>query len=95
MIHPAMNFLLLEGVNDSAVALVQQAGYAHVRRLPGALDGAALKEALADTHLLGIRSRTKMTADMIASAPHLIAIGCFSVGVNQVDVAAARAAWRN
>ena len=90
MIHPAMNFLLLEGVNDSAVALVQQAGYAHVRRLPGALDGAALKEALADTHLLGIRSRTKMTADMIASAPHLIAIGCFSVGVNQVDVAAAR-----
>ncbi len=90
MIHPPLNALLLEGVNDSAVALFEQAGYANVRRLPGALDGAALKAALADAHLLGIRSRTKMTAEMLAAAPLLVAIGCFSVGVNQVDVAAAR-----
>lgn len=91
MTHPPLNVLLLEGVNESAVALMRQAGYADVRRLPGALDGAALKEALAETQLLGIRSRTKMTGEMIAAAPRLMAIGCFSVGVNQVDIPAARA----
>ena len=88
--HPSLNVLLLEGVNDSAVALMRQAGYGAITRLPGALDGAALKAALADAHLVGIRSRTKMTDEMIAASPHLLAIGCFSVGVNQVDIAAAR-----
>ncbi|MBR1221715.1 phosphoglycerate dehydrogenase [Bradyrhizobium sp. U87765 SZCCT0131] len=82
--------LLLEGVNDSAVELVTGAGYTNVTRLPKALDGAALKEALHGVHLLGIRSRTQITPEVLEAADRLIAIGCFSVGTNQVDLNAAR-----
>ncbi|OYX67574.1 MAG: D-3-phosphoglycerate dehydrogenase [Rhizobiales bacterium 32-66-11] len=83
--------LLLEGVNDSAVEMLTAAGYSNVTRLPKALDGDALKEAIKGVHLLGIRSRTQITADVVEAADRLIAIGCFSVGTNQVDVDAVRA----
>ncbi len=83
--------LLLENINDSAVALFQAAGYENLTRLPRALEGVALKEALAGVHILGIRSRTQLTADIFAAADRLIAVGCFSVGINQVDIDAARA----
>ena len=82
--------LLLEGVNDSAVGLFTQAGYANVTRLPKALDAGALREAVRGVHLLGIRSRTRLTADILTAADRLIAVGCFSVGTNQVDLDAAR-----
>jgi D-3-phosphoglycerate dehydrogenase len=82
--------LLLEGVNDSAVQTMTTAGYSSVTRLSKALDGEALKEAIKGVHLLGIRSRTQITADIIEAADRLIAIGCFSVGTNQVDVDASR-----
>ena len=84
--------LLLEGVNDSAVDLFAGAGYANVTRLPKALDGEALPEALQGVHMLGIRSRTQLTDEVLAAADRLIAVGCFSVGTNQVDLDAARAA---
>ena len=82
--------LLLEGVNDSAVHTLTIGGYASVTRLPGALDGEALKEAIKGVHLLGIRSRTQITAEILEAADRLIAIGCFSVGTNQVDVDTSR-----
>ena len=82
--------LLLEGVNDSAVGLMKAAGYSSVERLPKALNGEALTEAVKGVHLLGIRSRTQITAEVLEAADRLIAIGCFNVGVNQVDVEAAR-----
>ena len=82
--------LLLEGVNDSAVALIEAAGYSSVTRLSKALEGAALKEAIRGVHMLGIRSRTQITPDVLEAADRLIAIGCFSVGTNQVDIDAAR-----
>ena len=82
--------LLLEGVNDSAVQTMTAAGYSSVTRLPKALDGDELKEAIKGVHLLGIRSRTQITADVVEAADRLIAIGCFSVGTNQVDVDASR-----
>ena len=85
-----LRVLLLEGINDSAVDLFTGAGFEQVERLPKALDGEDLKRALADVHVVGIRSRTKMSAEMIAAAPNLMTIGCFSVGTNQVDLAAAR-----
>jgi D-3-phosphoglycerate dehydrogenase len=84
--------LLLEGVNDSAAALLQDAGIS-VRRVPGAMDGPTLIEALSGegVHLLGIRSRTQLTAAALATAGEtLCAVGCFSVGTDQVDLAAAR-----
>ncbi len=82
--------LLLEGINDSALTLLEAQGYTRTTRLPTALDGAALTAALAETAMLGIRSRTRMTASVIEAALPLTAIGCFSVGTNQVDLPAAR-----
>ena len=70
-----IRILLLENVNDSAVALIQDAGYTSVTRLTGALDGAALREALQGVHILGIRSRTQITEELLATADRLIAIG--------------------
>jgi D-3-phosphoglycerate dehydrogenase / 2-oxoglutarate reductase len=82
--------LLLEGVNDSAVDLFRSARFTNVERLPKALDGEALRQAVKDVSLLGIRSRTQLTEDALASADQLLAVGCFSVGTNQVDLVAAR-----
>ena len=82
--------LLLEGVNDSAVKLIGAAGYTNMTRLSKALEGDALKEAIKGVHLLGIRSRTQITTDVLEAADRLIAVGCFSVGTNQVDLDAAR-----
>jgi D-3-phosphoglycerate dehydrogenase len=83
--------LLLEGVNDSAVELFHTTGYSNLERLPKALDTAALREAVKGVHILGIRSRTQLTPEIFAAADRLIAVGCFSVGTNQVDLNAARA----
>ncbi|MBR0852070.1 phosphoglycerate dehydrogenase [Bradyrhizobium diazoefficiens] len=82
--------LLLEGVNDSAVDLFRSAGFANVERLTKALDGEALRQALQGVSLLGIRSRTQITDEVLAAADQLLAVGCFSVGTNQVDLQAAR-----
>src|SRR3954469_15093053 len=82
--------LLLEGVNDSAADLFAGAGYANVTRLPKALDAQALRQAVKGVHLLGIRSRTQLTESIFEAADRLIAVGCFSVGTNQVDLDAAR-----
>ncbi len=82
--------LLLEGVNESAVDLITDAGYTNVTRLPKALDADELRQAVQGVHLLGIRSRTQLDESLFAAADRLIAVGCFSVGTNQVDLAAAR-----
>ena len=85
-----LRVLLLEGINETAVDLFAAAGFENVERLTKALDGEDLRRAVADAHVLGIRSRTRITADVLAAAPNLMTIGCFSVGTNQVDLAAAR-----
>jgi len=85
-----IRLLLLEGVNDSAVRLFEANGYAEIERLPKALDADALKRALAGVHMLGIRSRTQLTSDVLEAAGRLMVVGCFSVGTNQVDLDAAR-----
>jgi D-3-phosphoglycerate dehydrogenase len=85
-----IRILLLEGVNESAVTMLKAAGYSNVERLPKALDGDVLREAVKGVHLLGIRSRTQISAAVLEAADRLIAIGCFNVGVNQVELDAAR-----
>ena len=85
-----IRILLLEGINDSAVALMQASGYTNLTRLPKALDREALHEALQGVHMVGIRSRTQMDAAAFEAADRLLAVGCFSVGTNQVDLEAAR-----
>jgi D-3-phosphoglycerate dehydrogenase len=83
--------LLLENINDSAVELFRNAGYTNVTRLTKALEGEALRHELETAHILGIRSRTQLTKEVFASAERLMAVGCFSVGINQVDLDAGQA----
>ena len=82
--------LLLEGVAQTAVDAFTSAGYTNIRHLKTALDAEELKAALQGVRMLGIRSRTKITDEIIKAAPRVIAVGCFSVGTNQVDLDAAR-----
>jgi D-3-phosphoglycerate dehydrogenase len=82
--------LLLEGVNDSAVELFVSSDFSNIERLPKALDADGLLQAIKGVDLLGIRSRTQLTHEALAGADRLVAVGCFSVGTNQVDLDAAR-----
>ena len=84
-----IRILLLEGIHASAVATFKQHGYTNVELLPGALTGSELQEKIRDAHFVGIRSRTQLTEEIIASAEKLMAIGCFCIGTNQVDLEAA------
>ena len=84
-----IRFLLLEGVHPSAMQTLQAAGYHNIELHKKALPEQDLKLAIADAHFVGIRSRTQLTADVLASANRLVAIGCFCIGTNQVDLAAA------
>jgi len=84
-----IRILLLEGVHDSAVATLASAGYQSVRRLPKALDRVALIDAIKGVHILGIRSRTQLTEEIFEAADRLMVVGCFCIGTNQVDLAAA------
>src|SRR5450830_1177605 len=85
-----IRFLLLEGVHPSATEVIRAAGYSQIETLPKALQGEELKAKLADVHFLGIRSQSQLTADVLAGAPKLVAVGCFCIGTNQVDLNAAR-----
>jgi D-3-phosphoglycerate dehydrogenase / 2-oxoglutarate reductase len=85
-----IRILLLENVNASAVRLFDANGYGEVERLTKALGAEELKQRLAGVHMLGIRSRTQLTSDVLEAADRLMAVGCFSVGTNQVDLDAAR-----
>ncbi|RZJ24386.1 MAG: phosphoglycerate dehydrogenase [Haliea sp.] len=85
-----LKFLLLEGIHPSAISVLRDAGYSQIESLPGALEGDELKAKIADAHFVGIRSRTQLTADVLAHAHKLAAVGCFCIGTNQVDLNAAR-----
>lgn len=84
-----INILFLENISDAAIRLFKQNGYVNVRKISGALGEQELIRELKDVHLLGIRSKTRITKKILAAAPKLQAIGCFCIGVNQVDLAAA------
>jgi len=79
-----IRILLLEGVHASAIERFHAAGYENIERRAGALQGDELAHALADVHIVGIRSRTQLTAAALAEARRLIAVGCFCIGTNQV-----------
>ena len=86
-----IKFVLFEGVHQSALDTLHEAGYTNIDYYKKALDGNELKEAIKDAHFIGLRSRTHLTAEMIEAAPKLIAVGCFCIGTNQVDLNAAKA----
>ena len=85
-----IKFLLLEGIHPSAIDILTAAGYTQIDSVQGALPEDELKARIADAHFVGIRSRTQLTADVLAHASKLAAIGCFCIGTNQVDLLAAR-----
>jgi D-3-phosphoglycerate dehydrogenase len=81
--------LLLEGISQNAVETFRAAGYSRIELLPQALPEDALKRAIADAHIVGIRSRTQLSAEVLAQGKRLLAVGCFCIGTNQVDLEAA------
>jgi D-3-phosphoglycerate dehydrogenase / 2-oxoglutarate reductase len=85
-----IRFLLLEGIHPSALEVLRSAGYSQIETIAGALTDEALKQKIADAHFVGIRSRTQLTAEVLACANKLVAVGCFCIGTNQVDLNAAR-----
>ncbi|QMV50420.1 phosphoglycerate dehydrogenase [Ewingella americana] len=84
-----IKFLLVEGVHQSAVDTLRAAGYTNIEFHKGALDNESLKESIRDAHFVGLRSRTQLTEDVFAAAEKLVAVGCFCIGTNQVDLNAA------
>lgn len=87
-----IRIVLAEGVHESAARLFATNGYVTVERLAGSPDPQTLRRLLGEAHILGIRSRTRLTAELIASAPRLFCVGCFCIGTNQVDLGAAKRA---
>ncbi len=81
-----MKILLLENISQSAVNGFEVAGYSAITRLSGALSESELAEAIKGVHILGIRSKTKVTAKIIEAADKLLAIGAFCIGTNQIDL---------
>jgi len=82
--------LLLEGIHNSASEFFRANGYSNIESFPNALDDALLKEKLKSANIIGIRSRTQLTKEMLSHTGKLLAVGCFSIGTNQVDGHAAR-----
>jgi len=82
--------LLLEGVSQNAVETFRQAGYTQIEYHQKSLPEAELKARVAEAHIVGIRSRSHLTAEVLAEAKRLIAIGCFCIGTNQVDLQTAK-----
>jgi D-3-phosphoglycerate dehydrogenase / 2-oxoglutarate reductase len=85
-----IRILLLEGIHESAVTTFRNAGYTHIEYIKTALDEHDLIEKIRNVHMIGIRSRTHLSAEVLSKAKKLFSIGCFSIGTNQVDKNAAK-----
>ncbi len=86
-----INILFLENISDAALAQFTSAGYSSVKKFTGALSEAELIKEIKKVHILGIRSKTMITPAVLHAAAKLQAIGCFCIGVNQVNLEAASA----
>ena len=84
-----LKILLLEGIHPSAERIFRDAGYQNIETVKTALTGEELKSRLEGVHFLGIRSRTTLTRDIFEAADKLVAVGCYCIGTNQVDLTAA------
>ena len=84
-----IKILLLEGVHQSAVDTLNAQGYTNIEFHTSAIPEAELLERVADAHFIGIRSRTQLTEKVFDAAEKLVAVGCFCIGTNQVDLQAA------
>lgn len=85
-----IKILLLEGIHPSATEVFHAAGYSQIEHHEKALPRAELFKVIADAHVIGLRSRTQLDAEAIAHTRRLLAVGCFCIGTNQVDLDQAR-----
>jgi D-3-phosphoglycerate dehydrogenase / 2-oxoglutarate reductase len=85
-----IKIILLEGIHKSATDFFKANGYDNVESFPNAIDDALLREKIQSANIIGIRSKTQLTEEILSDAGKLLAIGCFSIGTNQVDGHAAR-----
>lgn len=85
-----IKFLLLEGIHPKAQEIISAHGYVQVESLKHALSGNELRRALKGVHFLGIRSRSQVSEMVLQGADRLVAVGCFCIGTNQVDLMAAQ-----
>ncbi|WP_440055315.1 phosphoglycerate dehydrogenase [Pseudoalteromonas sp. T1lg65] len=85
-----IRILLLEGVHQSAVETLKRNGYSNIEYVKTSLPEPELIERIRDAHFVGIRSRTNLTERVLEHADKLVAIGCFCIGTNQVDLVAAK-----
>lgn len=81
-----IKILLLENISDAAVHELKAAGYTQIERLGGAISEEELIKAVKGVHLIGIRSKARITKAVLDAADKLIAIGAFCIGVNQIDL---------
>lgn len=81
-----IKILLLEGVHQSALETLKANGYSNIEYVKTSLPEDELKQKVADVHFIGIRSRTQLSEPVVAAAKKLVAIGCFCIGTNQVDL---------
>ena len=70
-----IKILLLENVHKSAVELFKRNGYTNIESVAGAIDAEELNSKLKNVHILGIRSRTKLTKEILSAAPKLLSFG--------------------
>ncbi|GAA58493.1 D-3-phosphoglycerate dehydrogenase [Pseudoalteromonas sp. BSi20652] len=85
-----IKILLLEGVHQSAVETLKRNGYSNIDYVKTSLPEDELKERIKDVHFVGLRSRTHISEAVLDAAEKLVAVGCFCIGTNQVDLDAAR-----
>ena len=85
-----IKILLLEGVHESALEELKAKGYSNIEYIKTSLSNDDLIAKIADVHFIGLRSRTQLTQEVLSHAKKLVAIGCFCIGTNQVDLDAAR-----
>jgi D-3-phosphoglycerate dehydrogenase len=85
-----IKIVLFEGIHPGAREALLRDGYSDVVAHPKSLAGDALAEALKGAYFVGIRSATRLTAEVLERAPKLIGVGCFCIGTNQVDLECAR-----
>lgn len=81
---------LFENIHVQAVDFFARRDCRVIRQIPAALEGDELIAALQDVDIVGIRSKTRLTADILRHVPHLKAVGCFCIGTEQVDLTAAQ-----
>ncbi len=85
-----IKFLLLEGVHQSAVDALNASGYTNIEYHKTAMNEDELVDKIKGAHFIGIRSRTQLTRRVLEAADKLVAVGCFCIGTNQVDLHAAQ-----